>query len=56
MTGVDDRTTECMRVQPPLSSISTERFRAGQEAARALDELLTRTGSRAAVRRVRPST
>jgi LacI family transcriptional regulator len=37
--GVDDRITECIGVQPPLSSISTERFGIGREAARLLDEL-----------------
>lgn len=37
--GVDDRITECIGVQPPLTSISMERFRAGHEAARLLDEL-----------------
>jgi LacI family transcriptional regulator len=36
--GVDDRITECIGVQPPLSSISTERFRIGHEAARLLDQ------------------
>jgi LacI family transcriptional regulator len=35
--GVDDRITECIRVQPPLSSIPNERYRAGFEAARLLD-------------------
>jgi LacI family transcriptional regulator len=37
--GVNDRITECIGVQPPLSSISIERFRIGHEAARLLDEL-----------------
>ncbi len=37
--GVDDRITECIGVQPPLSSISTERDRIGHEAARVLDDL-----------------
>jgi LacI family transcriptional regulator len=37
--GVDDRITECIGVEPPLSSISIERFRIGHEAARLLDEL-----------------
>ena len=41
--GVDDRITECIGVQPPLSSISTERFEIGREAARVLDELLLGT-------------
>jgi len=36
--GVDDRITECIGVEPPLSSISIERFRIGREAARLLDE------------------
>jgi LacI family transcriptional regulator len=37
--GVDDRITECIGAQPPLSSISHERFRIGHEAARVLDQL-----------------
>jgi LacI family transcriptional regulator len=37
--GVDDRITECIGVQPPLSSISNERYRIGHEAARVLDRL-----------------
>lgn len=37
--GVDDRITECIAVQPPLTSISIERFRVGHEAARLLDQL-----------------
>jgi LacI family transcriptional regulator len=37
--GVDDRITECIGVQPPLSSISMERFRIGNEAAALLDQL-----------------
>ena len=41
--GVDDRITECIGVQPPLSSISTERYEIGREAARVLDELLLGT-------------
>ncbi len=36
--GVDDRITECYSVQPPLSTISIERFQAGFEAARLLDK------------------
>jgi len=36
--GVDDRITECIGVQPPLSSISIERFGIGREAARLLDQ------------------
>jgi LacI family transcriptional regulator len=37
--GVDDRITECIGVEPPLSSITIERFLIGREAARLLDEL-----------------
>jgi LacI family transcriptional regulator len=37
--GVDDRITECIGVQPPLSSVGNERFRIGHEAARLLDDL-----------------
>ena len=37
--GVDDRITECIGVEPPLSSISHERFSIGHEAARTLDVL-----------------
>ena len=37
--GVDDRISECISVQPPLSSISIERFQIGHEAARLLDRM-----------------
>jgi LacI family transcriptional regulator len=37
--GVNDRITECIGVQPPLTSVSIERFRIGHDAARLLDEL-----------------
>jgi LacI family transcriptional regulator len=49
--GVDDQITECIGVQPPLSSISTERFRIGQEAAKVLDLLFL---GKADTRKVRP--
>jgi LacI family transcriptional regulator len=39
--GVDDRITECIGVEPPLTSINIERFRMGREAARMLDELFS---------------
>lgn len=53
--GVDDRITECIGVQPPLSSISTERFRIGHEAARMLDQsFLGKTPGRE-VHRFRPT-
>jgi LacI family transcriptional regulator len=52
--GVDDRITECIGVQPPLSSISLERFRIGHESARLLDQaFLQRVDTRVA-HRLRP--
>jgi LacI family transcriptional regulator len=52
--GVDDRITECIGVQPPLSSISIERFGIGHEAARLLDQsFLGKTNTRQ-VHRFRP--
>jgi LacI family transcriptional regulator len=53
--GVDDRITECIGVQPPLSSISNERFRTGQEAARLLDALFLGKPVATKVHRIRPS-
>jgi LacI family transcriptional regulator len=52
--GVDDRITECIGVQPPLSSISNERFRIGHEAARLLDQLFLGKVPSPAVNRFRP--
>jgi LacI family transcriptional regulator len=52
--GVDDRITECIAVQPPLSSISNERFRIGQEAARLLDQLFLGKSPGREVHRLRP--
>ena len=52
--GVDDRITECIGVQPPLSSISIERYRIGQEAARLLDQLLLGRSAGGQVHRLRP--
>jgi len=52
--GVDDRVTECIGVQPPLSSISNERFRIGHEAARLLDQLFLGKAPGREVHRFRP--
>ena len=52
--GVDDKITECIGVQPPLSSISIERFRIGREAARLLDELLMGKVAARQLHRFRP--
>lgn len=52
--GVDDRITECIGVQPPLSSIGLERFGIGQESARLLDELFLGKTSGCEIRRFRP--
>jgi LacI family transcriptional regulator len=52
--GVDDRITECIGVQPPLSSISIERLRIGHEAARLLDQLFLGKADARQVHRFRP--
>jgi len=52
--GVDDRITECIGVQPPLSSISMERFRIGHAAAQLLDESFMGKVDTREVRRFRP--
>jgi LacI family transcriptional regulator len=52
--GVDDEITECIGVEPPLSSISIERFRIGHEAARLLDELFLGKSDARHVHRFRP--
>ncbi len=55
MIGVDDRITECIGVQPPLSSISNERFRTGRESARLLDELFLGKAGLATAHPIRPT-
>jgi LacI family transcriptional regulator len=52
--GVDDRITACIGVQPPLSSISMERFRIGHEAAALLDQLFMGSTQSRDVIRFRP--
>jgi LacI family transcriptional regulator len=52
--GVDDRITECIGVQPPLSSIDIERFRAANEAARLLDQLFMGKGDSRQLHLMRP--
>jgi LacI family transcriptional regulator len=52
--GVDDRISECIGVQPPLSSIGIERFRIGHEAARLLDDLLMGRIDTRQIHRFRP--
>jgi LacI family transcriptional regulator len=52
--GVDDRITECIRVQPPLSSISMERFQIGHEAARLLDRMFMGNSDTRKTHLVRP--